>query len=109
MLNTTLADLKCPTGCDDPLTASSSSAEIVSGTIRCAGCDGEFPIRNGVAVLVPDVEGYLLSHVKGIAAHVDDKDIPSKYRKAFLRAKKEIEVEHIKEDLESARVNALYL
>jgi SAM-dependent methyltransferase len=42
--------LRCP-DCRGPLTLSTSEpadAEIVSGTVRCGGCSGAFPVVNGV-------------------------------------------------------------
>jgi SAM-dependent methyltransferase len=62
-----------------------------------------------VAILVPDVEGYLLHHVKGISKVVKDSAIPASIRADFAGARRELAHEHIEEDLESDRVNALYL
>lgn len=62
-----------------------------------------------MAVLVDDLRSYLLSHVKGISKRVKIDDIPKEYRREFLEARDEIESEHIEEDLEAERVNALYL
>jgi SAM-dependent methyltransferase len=47
--------------------------------------------------------------VKGISKRVKIEDIPKEYRDDFLEAQSEIEQEHIEEDLEADRVNALYL
>lgn len=63
----------------------------------------------GVLVLVPDVRGYLLEHVKGIARLVEDHEIPKVHRAAFAKARKQIAVEHIEEDLEAERVTSLYV
>jgi SAM-dependent methyltransferase len=63
----------------------------------------------GVAVLIPESGDYLLAHIKGISREVAEKDFPSAFRKQMIQAKREIENEHIEEDLESERVNALYL
>ena len=55
-------------------------------------------------------EGYGWTDMyKGIAQSVDETEIPGEYRAAFLEAKSEIEIEHIEEDLEAERVNALYV
>lgn len=83
--------------------------EVTTGTLKCTLCSAKFPILGGVAVVVADVRDYLLSHVKGIAQVVADSDIPSEYLQDFLEAKAEIQIEHIEEDLEAERVNALYL
>jgi SAM-dependent methyltransferase len=123
MLNTTLADLRCPTpGCKGALSLveavsrklpelirDESVSEIISGTILCGGCRKRFPILQGVSVLVPDVRDYLLSHVKGISRWVPDREIPPEIRKAFQKAREQIEVEHIEEDLEAERVTSLYV
>ena len=83
--------------------------EIRSGTLKCAKCRSEFPILAGVAILVDDVGGYLSAHVKGISQQVTDSEIPKEFRAEYREAKAEIQVEHIEEDLEAERVNALYL
>jgi SAM-dependent methyltransferase len=62
-----------------------------------------------VAIIVPDVENYIVEHAKGISTHVKDQDIPQAFRKSYFRAKREIEEHHIEEDLEAQRVIALYL
>ena len=114
MLNTTLPRLKCPR-CAGSLELSKGelpatrSYEVRSGSLSCRPCRAEFPILGGVALLVDDVGQYLVDHVKGIAQCVPDSEIPRKYLSAFLQAKTEIEIEHIEEDLEAERVNALYL
>ncbi len=83
--------------------------EITSGELVCGTCEARFPILRGVAVVVPDVDGYLLHHVKGVSKFVPDNEIPASIRTEFTRARKSIPIEHIEEDLESDRVNALYL
>ncbi len=85
--------------------------EIKFGTLVCVKCKSEYPILSGVAVIVPDVKSYLISHVLGISEHVLDNQIPTKYRKDYLNAKRSIlrNSIHIEDDLESKRVNALYL
>lgn len=82
--------------------------DVIFGTIACQVCGATYPILAGVAVLVDDVEQYLLTHVKGIAALVPDKEIPAVYRSQYLEAKSQIETGYIEEDLESARILALY-
>ncbi len=101
MLKSTLSHLYCP-HCQKDLTSASDE-------VSCVGCKRKYPILAGVLLLVPDVEGYLLEHVKGISRYVSDLEIPKPYRKNFQEAKAEIESEHIEEDLEAERVTALYL
>ena len=83
--------------------------EIQSGELECKSCGACFPILSGVAILVDDVQAYLSIHAKGISKFVEDSDIPERYRDEYLEAKEEAESLHIDEDLESERVNALYL
>ncbi|MEO5971207.1 MAG: class I SAM-dependent methyltransferase, partial [Bdellovibrionia bacterium] len=134
MLNTTLSQLSCPkrkknrrcagdlelssgskskagTAATNKLQiqATSSVFEVTTGELKCSVCGAKFPILGGVAIVVADVRDYLLSHVKGIAQVVADSEIPGQYRREFLEAKAEIQIEHIEEDLEAERVNALYL
>jgi hypothetical protein len=47
--------------------------------------------------------------VKGLSKLIPDEQIPKQYRREYLAYRAEIEEEHIEEDLESERVNALYL
>lgn len=112
MLPSTLKYLKCPS-CDGALggrfNESAIDSDVMTGEVRCDGCGEAYPILAGVLVLVEDVRSYLLDHVKGIARHVEDADIPKAHRAAFAKAKKQIQVEHIEEDLEAERVTALYL
>lgn len=116
MRSSTLNQIRCPKRkrakiCGGALESGSKDHqnEIYSGQLRCRECRSEFPIIAGVAILVDDVRGYLLEHVKGIARIVPDSEIPNRYRDEFLEAKEEIMVEHIEEDLEADRVTALYL
>ena len=83
--------------------------EVRSGRLECSKCKAEYPILEGVAIVVEDVHSYLMSHVKGISKRVKLDDLPKQYRDDFLEAQSEIEHEHIEEDLEAERVNALYL
>jgi SAM-dependent methyltransferase len=125
MINTTVKRLKCPKRkkgklpCGGSLQLLSKQSikansspevfEVRTGSLKCQLCQAEFPILAGVALLVEDVRIYLLTHVKGIAQVVSDSEIPRSYLKEFLEAKAEIQNEHIEEDLEAQRVNALYL
>jgi uncharacterized protein YbaR (Trm112 family) len=92
-----------------PRSETSSSTDIQFGQVICKKCRKSFPILAGILILVPDVQGYLVEHVKGVSKWLKDAQIPAPYRAEYLEAKSEIEVEHIEEDLESERVNALYL
>ena len=126
MLTSTLPKLRCPyprgkSTCGGEFELKSAQgkkpvagagpdvSEIEWGTLVCRKCRARFPILAGVAVVVPDVGGYLTEHVKGISAAVPDEAIPEEYRDDYLAAKEEIETGHIEEDLEAERVNALYL
>ena len=124
MLNTTLARLRCPgklrkPGCAGMLNLlpkekitdgfNSGVFEVRSGNLVCQKCQSRFPILAGVAILVQDIGFYLLSHVKGVSKLVADQEIPREFLQDYLEAKSEIELEHIEEDLEADRVNALYL
>jgi SAM-dependent methyltransferase len=117
----TLAHLQCPS-CGSQLelegakptvpakaAADVSCKDVLFGKLACKRCPGRYPILAGVAIVVPDVRGYLLEHVKGISRQVTDAQIPSEHRQAFARARKEIAHEHIEDDLEAERVNALYV
>ena len=116
MLNTTLPRLVCPS-CHGSLELVSALAadleapvfEIRSGDLECRKCRGRYPVLEGVALLVEDVGSYLMEHVKGISQVVADSEIPQEFRRDFMEARSEIPVEHIEEDLEAERVNALYL
>jgi SAM-dependent methyltransferase/uncharacterized protein YbaR (Trm112 family) len=83
--------------------------EVLFGSLICKKCQEAFPILAGVAIAVPDVERYLVHHVKGISKFVPDAKIPKKFRASFIHAKNEIPDEYMEEDLESDRVNSLYL
>jgi SAM-dependent methyltransferase/uncharacterized protein YbaR (Trm112 family) len=121
MLKSTLDSLRCPACAGDSLVLEAKRAQVtplgghedvMAGTIRCADCAAAYPILAGVAVLVPEVGEYLLGHVKGIAKLVADDEIPVEFREDYLTAREELEDlggEHIEEDLEAERVNALYL
>ncbi len=119
MFNSSVSLLRCPkrkkanTLCGGKLAGlasnSAASADILSGQLECERCKAKFPILGGVAVLVQDVRQYLIEHAKGISQLVADSEIPKEFRKDYLAAKAEIQVEHIEEDLEAERVNALYL
>ena len=118
MLISTLQYLRCPQrkrkiACGSELTCDSAgeTIEVWYGTLTCALCNANYPILAGVAIVVEDVESYILHHVKGISKVVPDAKIPAAYRKQFAALKKELKhsEEHIEEDLESERVTALYL
>ena len=83
--------------------------EVWSGRLECTECRATYPILSGVAILVPDVRSYLLTHAKGIAQVVPDSEIPKEHLREYLEAKSEIQSEHIEEDLEAERVTALYV
>jgi len=92
--------------------ATGGVADILYGTLLCQSCKERFPILQGVALVVPDVRGYLLHHIKGISKSVPEERIPKAFRKEYRSSLEELralEEEHIEEDLESERVNALYL
>jgi SAM-dependent methyltransferase len=125
MLNTTVKFLRCPrrqkssSSCGGELNlftkekqggnVSREVEEVKTGHLTCQKCHSKFPILAGIAVLVDDVHFYLMSHAKGIAKIVPDSDIPREYLKEFREVKAELQEEHIEEDLEAERVNALYL
>lgn len=115
MLNTTLERLVCPL-CRGKLSlhpvkkaGGQACFEVSMGHLACAECRENFPILAGVAILVPDVREYMSAHAKGIAQIVRDDEIPREFLDDYLEAKHELEIEHIEEDLEAERVNALYL
>jgi len=118
MLSSTISRLRCPQ-CSKPFAESLSVhdsqlarqrvTERSSGNLSCRSCRANYPIIGGVALLVQDVRSYILDHVKGITQVVADEEIPSEFRREFIREKKSILTEHIEEDLEAERVNALYL
>jgi SAM-dependent methyltransferase len=113
----TAASLSCPgleASCGGSFSVqvaeqSGSAPDILYGQLNCGSCHAQFPILAGVAILVPDVESYLHEHYKGIAKLVPDSRIPEAYAEAWMDAKKNLETESVEEDLESERVNSLYL
>lgn len=116
MFSTTIKRLQCVV-CSDALKFAESAdsvdldhpVEVRTGTMVCVGCGHQYLILEGVALLVSDTENYLLEHVKGISKTVKPEDLPKALRRSFKEAVSEIQSEHIEEDLESERVNALYL
>ena len=92
-----------------PLDGPARSEEIVSGSLVCESCRSEYPILGGVAVLVEPVGDYLLSHIKGISREIPEAGFPKAFRSEMARARRELEIEPIEDDLESQRVTALYL
>lgn len=124
MLNTTVPFLMCPKkkrgklSCGGALFLTSERKiagptqnvfEVTSGHLDCQTCRSRYPILGGVAIIVEDVLGYLLAHVKGISQRVSDEEIPAELLEPYLEAKAEIQQEHIEEDLEAERVIALYV
>jgi SAM-dependent methyltransferase len=119
MLKSTLEKLCCPARlkgrvCHGTfrLDGEGSREEVVYGSLECTRCGSRYPILEGVAIVVPDPGEYLLAHVKGISKFVPDSQIPPEFREEFREQREALEAEdaeHIEEDLESARVNALYL
>ncbi|MGZ3686774.1 MAG: methyltransferase domain-containing protein [Bdellovibrionota bacterium] len=113
MLSSTFSRLKCPRCKKAPGAflsgAASEVKEIRSGSLTCTGCQAQYPILAGVAILVEEVHEYLLAHVKGISKLVPDAEIHPEILPDYLDAKAELQSEHIEEDLEAERVNALYL
>jgi SAM-dependent methyltransferase len=85
--------------------------DVLSGRLDCAECGARYPILAGVAVLVQDVRGFLLEHIKGIAAVVPDAELPREYARELKAAKAELRSSqgHIEDDLEAERVISLYL
>jgi SAM-dependent methyltransferase len=124
VLNTTVSKLRCPrqkkggARCGAPLSLlvpgkpSGGDAvffEVATGKLECRQCKSGYPILAGVAIVVDDVRGYLLGHVKGIAQVVPDSEIPREFQREFQDAKAEIQAGHIEDDLEAERVISLYL
>jgi SAM-dependent methyltransferase len=113
MLTTTLPRLKC-LACAGPLDFSPPPqsphlVDVRSGSLACKTCRASYLILAGIPLLVEDAHDYLLTHVKGISKIVQDSEIPTEFQDDFLEAKSQLEAEHIEEDLEAERVNALYL
>jgi SAM-dependent methyltransferase/uncharacterized protein YbaR (Trm112 family) len=116
VLKSTVEHLECPKrkkgrACAGRLTVrgEAKAAEILSGDLLCSTCGSVYPILAGVAIVVQDVRSYLLEHVKGVSKAVVDSAIPREFREEFIGHRESIEDEHIEEDLESDRVNSLYL
>lgn len=119
MRATTVERLICPSrsdrslqGCGGDLTLEArerDGEEIRTGSLTCSNCGSEYPILAGVAIVVPHVADYLFEHVKGISRYVSDREIPKEFQSEYLEAKAQIVREHIEDDLEAERVNALYL
>jgi SAM-dependent methyltransferase/uncharacterized protein YbaR (Trm112 family) len=113
MRRNTLSLLRCVSskkcGGELLLRTTETEEEVSYGSLACKKCKAEYPVLAGVAVIVPDVPGYLIYHVKGVSKFVPNDKIPKSFRKEFAEAKAEIVAEHIEEDLESDRVNSLYL
>lgn len=124
MLKTTLAQLCCPR-CKNPdlqleieqerKLPEGPLTDVVSGALTCRACRTYYPILQGVAFLLKDVTTYLQNHCKGISQKVGLQEIPEEYQEDYGQALSEYQEQvrlypqDFDEDLESARVNALYL
>lgn len=110
MLKSTIDLIHCP-ACQSALELKAGKTQgndVLSGEVKCRKCKASYPILSGVLVLIEDVGGYLVHHVKGISQCVSDSEIPKKFLSDYLEAKSEMQPEQIEEDLEAERVNALY-
>lgn len=108
----TLDRLRCPKPrCEGRLAIrhAEGAPDIRCGTLDCTRCRRQYPILEGVAVLVADPREYVLAHVKGVSSCVPDDQIPQAWRSDFESARDELISEHIEEDLEAERVTALYV
>lgn len=116
MLNTTLARLRCPK-CHAPLGCTEKAQpatrgpvyDIEYGTLKCKQSGCIYPILAGVAILVTDVRIYLMNHAKGVSCLVREGEIPQAYARDYRVALDELDSEDFAEDLETLRVNSLYL
>ncbi len=116
MLSTTLERICCPR-CQAPLQVSAKKSlpgpngvsEIHTGQLQCSECRSKYPIVSGIAVLVDDTRAYFYNHAKGISKLVADSEIPREYLQEYRASLDELEGDDHAEDLESERVNALYL
>ena len=132
MLKTTVSELVCPKKskkskclCQGALTLFAEKTvtlagangkdgreDVWHGRLECGSCKASFPILAGVAVLVDDVRGYILHHVKGVSKVVPDSQIPKVFLSDYREVREEMKAfaqEHIDEDLESERVTTLYV
>lgn len=124
MLKSTTASLCCPKCQNLELHLDSEKERMLSdgitvdvshGALLCKKCRSTFPILQGVAFLLRDVTTYLQNHCKGISQKVALDEIPLEFRDDYELALREYQDEarqypqDFEEDLESARVNALYL
>lgn len=131
MLRATVDELRCPKCTKKNLkstgntvqkppflrlqTSSPATAiEIQWGQLICTLCGLQYPILDGVAVLMENLRDYLLEHAKGISRVLssDARELPKDLRHDFLEAlreQKEFSRGQIESDLESQRVMALYL
>ena len=91
-----------------------SNDEVQWGQLICVACGLQYPILDGVAVVMENLRDYLLTHAKGIARvlSADARELPKDLRRDFLEAfreQREFARGQIESDLESDRVMALYL
>jgi hypothetical protein len=81
--------------------------EIDYGYLLCSGCETSYPILSGVALLVPDVCGYLKEHARAIAKYVTRDQLPARFRDCF--PEEENSENNSEWDLESDRVSSWYI
>lgn len=91
-----------------------SNQDVRWGQLVCTVCGLQYPILDGVAVVMENLRDYLFEHAKGIARVLspDARELPKDLRRDFLdvlREQREISRGQIESDLESDRVMALYL
>src|SRR4051812_33266407 len=122
MFNTTLERLRCPARkkgrvvCGSLLTlvadrqakadsghGDPSVYDVLAGRLECKACHARYPILAGVAILVPDVPGFLRAHVKGVMQAVDAGELPREYARDLKEAYAALRTEHIEDDLEAER------
>jgi SAM-dependent methyltransferase len=139
MFNTTLARLRCPARARAPKAQPKTKAkgaahapapalcgsklalhadraqgsgavfDVLAGRLDCPSCQARFPILAGVAIVVPDVRGFLFSHVKGVMQLVPAQELPKELARELKAAHAELETGHIEDDLEAERVVSLYM
>jgi len=88
--------------------------DVLWGEVSCTQCTATYPILAGVLLYVADLEDSLIRHIKGIQKLVPDERIPAEQAEVFFEARESLAEEGffdegLEEDLEAARVNALYV